>query len=257
MKKAILVLFFIIIASIGFALGWFYASSRVPSTVTVSQNNLTTIPQDAATTPVTVVSLYESASSSPMVVAEYPQFPGLNPVLNQAISSSTLGLLAEFEQTSRANETAREANGAPALPLSSYSFDASWQNAQVNSRYVSFIERYDYWNGGANDDSELQTFNYDVFAGKIMTLADLFPGIPDYLQRISRSAEQQLSDSLDASSNPILQGMINDGVAPTSDNFQNFTFTDYDVTIYFPKYAVAPGSFGEQKITIPRDISSL
>ena len=36
------------------------------------------------------------------------------------------------------------------------------------------------------------------------------------------------------------------------ENFSNFTFTDNSITVYFPKYAVAPGSFGEQEISIPR-----
>jgi hypothetical protein len=215
------------------------------------------VPIDAKNLAINIVSIREAASSSPTVSVEYPQFAGVNRAFNQAISSSTLGILAEFRQTSAENEAAREANGAPAMPLSSYSFNASWENAQTNSSYISFIERYGYWNGGANGDEDLDTFNYDFSKGKIMTLADLFPGVSDYLERISRTARAQLYDSLGASSNSYVQTMINEGTVPTVDNFSNFTFTDYNVTIYFPKYAVAPGSAGEQKVVIPRDISHL
>ncbi len=256
MKKILIFLVVVIAAAIGFVAGKSYFSGQSTALVAGGQ----AIPAGAATTPVSVVSLFEpGASSSPMVSVEYPQFSGANSAFNQAISSSTLGTLADFRQSSSDNQALSQSNGAPIIPLSSYTFNASWQNAQVNSRYISFVERYSYWNGGASEINDLQTFNYDVGSGKIMTLADLFPNFPDYLKRIARTAKQQLSENLNAGSSgdAFLTEMINEGTQPTVDNFQLFTFTDFSVTLYFPQCSVAACSYGEQKVTLPRDISSL
>jgi hypothetical protein len=43
-----------------------------------------------------------------------------------------------------------------------------------------------------------------------------------------------------------------EGTAPTAENYQNFTFTENILTIYFPKYSVAAGAFGELHVDIPR-----
>ncbi len=209
--------------------------------------------------PMTLVTIHEDASTSPSVSVEYPQFPSLPADLNTAIASSTLSRLAQFRQEAADNAAARAAttpadsNASADIPMSDYSFIASWQEAQVNDRYVSFIERYDLYSGGANENQEVQTFNYDVTGKQMMTLADLFPNVPDYLNKISDATRQQLTASMEQASNGnVPTDMLDAGTLPTADNFANFTFTDDLVNLYFPKYAVAPGAFGEQHATIVR-----
>jgi hypothetical protein len=217
-------------------------------------------PNNSKVIPVSIVTLYENASTSPSVSIEYPQFPSLPASFNEVIASSTNSRLANFRQEVKDNSAARDATannmpGEPgaALPMSSYSFIASWQLTQINGRYVSFIIRYDSFVGGANEDQELVTFNYDVLAHKIINLGDLFPKRTDYIKAIADIARSQLTESLNNTSNGNAPAaMISAGTEPTADNFADFTFTDYIVTIYFPKYAVAPGSFGEQHVDIPR-----
>ncbi|MDE1975316.1 MAG: DUF3298 domain-containing protein [Patescibacteria group bacterium] len=235
-------------------------------------------PNGASTTPVVIVSIKENASTSPQVNIEYPQFPGLPVGLNDAIASATLSRLADFRQAAGYTMKARAATGDPRAVISpsDYSFIASWQPTQMNSRYISFIERYDSYTGGANENQDLQTFDYEAdgtgsggttadnasgrsidssgSSGKMLTLADMFPGVSDYLTQVSYIARSQLTDSLaQASGGNVQISMLNNGTTPDSANFRNFTFTDYAVTIYFPKYAVAPGSFGEQHVVISRD----
>ena len=178
--------------------------------------------------------------------------------LNTAIASSVSSRLEDFYKVVALNSAARDATannppGKPgaSIPPNAYSFIATWQEAQINNRYVSFIIRFDSYAGGANENQEVETFNYDVSAKKLMSLPDLFPAAPNYLDQLSKLSRQQLSDSLRTASpgyDPV--AMLDAGTEPTADNFHNFTFTDYAVTLYFPKYAVAPGAFGEQRVTI-------
>jgi hypothetical protein len=210
--------------------------------------------------PISIVTQYQNSSTSPSVSIEYPQFPSLPADFNASIAKAVTDRLADFKQATADTETARDATannlpGQPgaSIPPSDYSFIASWQLTQINSRYVSFIIRFSSYSGGANGNDELQTFNYDVAARKTVSLGDLFPKRADYLTAIADIARSQLNESLNGTSNGNAPtDMISAGTEPTVDNFADFTFTDYIVTIYFPKYAVAPGSFGEQHVDIPR-----
>ena len=247
-----------LVAVIAFFAGYAVAprQAEAPTTATA----LLGAPPDAIIIPISIVSIRETASSSPTVTIEYPQFPSLSADLNSAIASSTLSRLAQFRTDEAANEAARLATAPPgtsdsaAVSPSAFSFITTWQPAQVNSAYVSFIERYDSFVGGANEDQESETFNYDVAAHRMVSLADLFPGVPDYLQQISAMAREQLTSSMNQASNgSIPADMLDAATAPTADSFADFTFTDYEITIYFPKCDAAPCSFGEQSVTIPRN----
>ncbi|MEA2715408.1 MAG: peptidoglycan-N-acetylglucosamine deacetylase [Candidatus Parcubacteria bacterium] len=207
-------------------------------------------------TPVTTVSVRENASTSPSVSIEYPKFPSLQDSWSAAIAEAVDARLTDFRQEVADNSGAREATktaGGASAPLSTYSFLAKWEKAQVNDKYVSFIIRFDSYVGGANENQDVETFNYDIAAEKIMALSDLFPGTPDYLNKISALARTRLIASLKGQADgdvPI--ETVNAGTEPLPENFKNFTFTDADVTFYFPKYSVAPGAYGEQKAVIPR-----
>lgn len=205
----------------------------------------------------TVIKIRESDKASPLVSVDYPEFPQLPQSFSLHIASSTLGRLADFRAEVSDNEAARQATASgnsPRLPLSTYSFEATWEPALIGARYVSFIERFDSYAGGANENQDVQTFNYDISAGRELSLADLFPGVKDYLSQISKIARKQLLDHFNQVSPGYDQiGMLDDGVTPVSESFVNFTFTDSNLTIYFPKYAVAPGALGEQKVVIPRN----
>jgi hypothetical protein len=234
-----------------------YQVASFPPASLLAQTPAGTIsPAGSIIIPVSIVSLREDASSSPSVSVEYPQFPSLGADLNSAIASSTLGRLAYFRRTADENQIARQATGgaSASLPPDAYSFTATWEPALIDPDQVSFIERYDSYTGGANEQQEVQTFNYDIPGHRLLSLADLFPGVPDYLDQISALAREQLTETMVQSS----QGnaptdMIDAGTQPTVQDFSDFTFTDNEVTFYFPKYAVAPGSFGEQRAVIGRD----
>ena len=66
-------------------------------------------PNNSIVIPVSIVSLYENASTSPSVSIEYPQFPSLPASFNTDIASATMSRLAEFRQEVSDNSAARDA----------------------------------------------------------------------------------------------------------------------------------------------------
>lgn len=224
----------------------------------------TSFPSGASNTassslPVDIVSVHDTSSKLWTLSIEYPQFLFAPASFNKEISDAVNAHLADFEKNSQDNWHARQATtptGTPVeqFPSSPFDFIVTWEPAQINTHYISVIVRFSFFQGGASGVDELETFNYDLAGGHDMTLADLFAGTPDYLGKISQLSRQQLTGALTAASEGHLQtDMLDAGTAPTVDNFKNFTFTDYRVTVYFPRYQVAPGSFGEQQIILPRN----
>lgn len=203
------------------------------------------------------VAIDETLPGKPTIHIRYPTFPSLDGRLDTAIASSVSSRISDFRGEVTENQSAREATSDPAaqLPPSSYSFDARYQVVRADSNYVSLIIRYSSYVGGANESQDTETFNYDVRAGKMLALIDLFPHIRSvYLSAIADRVRTALSQTL-ADESPGYEGddMLFAGTEPTEENFSRFTFTDDTITFYFPKYQVAPGAFGEQRTTLVRD----
>lgn len=262
----------IIVSVVAFSLGYGSAprsakapignSAAQPAPAKPQTGSAASMPAGAISIPVSVVSLREKAPGRPTIEIEYPQFPAAPAAFDEEIASSTLSRLAEFRAEVRDNQAARAANspkgsaGAPTdMPADAYSFAATWTATRIDGQYISFVARYDSYAGGANGRQEIQTFNYDLANGRVVQLSDLFSSSDKsgYLAQISREVRSELADSMNAASDGgVSKEMLDAGTAPIADNFKNFTFTDHTITFYFPKYAVAPGSFGEQTATIPR-----
>lgn len=229
-------------------IGWRGATPLPPG---VSQNGSVSLP-------VNIISTHDTSSKLWAISIEYPQFAFAPASFNKEISDAVDAHLADFKKNVRDNWAARQATtptGTPVeqFPASPFDFIASWEPAQINANTISFILRFSSYQGGASGIDELQTFNYDLAARKDLTLADLFTGTPDYLQKVSQLSRQQLMGSLETASGGNVQtDMLDAGTTPTVDNFKNFTFTRYSITIYFPRYQVAPGAFGEQSVVLSR-----
>lgn len=268
MKHRSVTILVAVVAIAAFGIGYFILPPRTVAPASMSPAAplpptpmASSVPTDAVIIPLSIVSVHEDASTSPTVDIEYPQFPSLPADLDAAITDAVTSRLADFRRQAADTEAARDSTdnnlpGQPgaALPPSDYSFTATWQESEINDRFISFIIRFDEYTGGANENQDLQTFNYDVRSQKALGVADMFPGTADYLGQLSAISRQQLTDSLTTASpgyDPT--AMLDAGTAPIADDFANFTFNGDTVTFYFPKYAVAPGSFGEQRVTITKD----
>ena len=238
-----IILLIIIACIVGAVL--FYINKKAPGAPS--------LPKSPSQAPVVIETIHETASTSPQITVEYPQFPSLSADFNSAIKSSVITRLDEFRQESADAYKARKAT-APVdqyITPSDFNFIAKWEPAQINSRYVSFIIRFDSYTGGANENQELQTFNYDVRTGRMMSIADLASSTA-LLQMLSRESRSQLGAHFKDVAGPHAPlDQMTASTTPDAGNFQDFTFTDYLLNIYFPKYSVAPGAFGEQKVVIP------
>ncbi len=204
-----------------------------------------------------VVNVHDDTNSLYKFAIEYPQFIALPDEFNASISGLVSQKLADFKKTSSDNWQARIATASPGstpeIPKQPFYFSVGWEPKQINSRFVTFILRISSFDGGANGREELSTFNYDVSKGKVVALADLFPQNGQYLKAISDASRQQLIGDLNISSGghaPV--DMIWQETEPNENNFKNFTFDDNMLQMYFPKYQVAPGVFGEEKVILQR-----
>jgi hypothetical protein len=209
---------------------------------------------DTAQVAVVTRTIQEQASSSPQISVEYPQFPTLSAAFNMAIEKSVKDRLAQFRQEAAENYKARK-DTAPTdehISMSDFSFIAKWQPAQINSKYVSFIIRFDSYTGGANENQQLETFNYSVEKKSTIGLSDLFPNSPDILEQVSTISVRDLTAHMkEAADTDVVVLPYKEGTAPTAENYKNFIFTKDTLTIYFAKYSVAAGAFGELHVDIP------
>jgi len=242
----------IVLTVVGFVLAYVARAPKIGQKPTPGATP--TSPSASSTVPVEIQVIKEQASSTFSVSVEYPQFPTLSQAFNDSVKSAVLDRLAGFRKDAADNYAARKATATPGEKISpsDFSFIARWEPAQINNRYVSFIVRFDSYTGGANELQELQTFDYDVANGRAMGIGDLFGTSTSYLSQLSNISRQQLVAHMkDVGGADAPTDLVAAGTEPTTGNFANFTFTDYLLTIYFPKYSVAAGSFGEQTVTIP------
>lgn len=230
----------IILAIIAFLGGYFLSPHR--EAVFIPDQ----LPAHGNVVPLSVVAVHETASTSADIQIEYPQFISVAPEFSNLIASSVAQRLADFNDAVTDNQSAR------ALPMNTYSFIATWEPVQINAHYISFVIHFGTYTGGANGMQDVETYNYDLMAHREVTLADLFPADKDYLTTVSTAVRKDLSVSLRAAS-PGYQPeeQLNPGTTPKLENFRNFAFDRNTITFYFPKYAVAPGAFGEQKASMP------
>ncbi len=91
-------------------------------------------------------------------------------------------------------------------------------------------------------------FNYDLYNGQTIQLADLFLPESDYLTLISKYSNQALARRLKD------KELVNTGTAPTENNFKNWNINPYGLLITFDEGQVAPIVYGTQTVLIPYSI---
>lgn len=208
---------------------------------------------------VRIVAVREDTNPLYSIVMEYPQFAMASDAFNKEIAEWVNGKLADFKANAADNWKGRQdtmpaGQQKEAYPASPFTFAITWESKQINAEAISIIVRMDSFEGGAHGNSELKTFNYDVAHKKDIALADLFPGNGSYLEKVSTYTHDRLMESLASSADggDTVANMISDGTAPKEENFGNFMFNNDVIDIYFPKYQVAPGVYGEQYVRMPR-----
>lgn len=240
-------LFWLFVIITVFVIGFFWVTS-------VRQDSIT-----ATRFPMAVMSLNQTGKKY-TVSGEYPLFSNDVVPLNDTIKKTVNDSVTEFIKTASTNWDERIANAQSEAekPKDPFQYFISWTPDQINAKYVSVVLRSQAYVGGANMVDTIFTFNYDVVKKTFITLGDLFPNEKDPLTLISSYAKDDLTSqySSDIAKGEFPKDMILDGTKPTEENFSHFTFTDTFVTFYFPKYQVAPGVYGEQKVLVPRALTA-
>ncbi|KKS90228.1 MAG: hypothetical protein UV63_C0004G0024 [Microgenomates group bacterium GW2011_GWC1_43_11] len=194
------------------------------------------------------------------IKAEYPVFGNALDQLNKAIEKDVTSRIDEFKKQSEENwedlkkfRTSQDQTSE--FPKSPFTFFLQWTPQQVNKNYISFVMNIEWFTGGANMAQDFVTFNWDVRKNKPLLLEDLFPKNNEYLKSVSGFTRENLLEQFRVNGTEetyLPKDMVEVGTAPTIENFSRFTFDDAVITFYFPKYQVAPGSFGPQKVTMER-----
>ena len=102
-----------------------------------------------------------------------------------------------------------------------------------------------YIAGMAHPTHHHRVINYDLDAGDVIELNDLFQANVDYLNVISHYVSQVLSRHL---SN---QAMLTIGIAPQAENFKNWNIKPNGILFTFDEYQVAPYAEGMQTVLVP------
>ncbi len=196
------------------------------------------------------------------VQAEYPEFMAASDDFNHEIAVLISDKISGFKEQSTDNWKARldtipAGKPVPENPEQPFPFIASWESAQLNTQYLSLVVKIYYFCGGAHGNEEIHVFNYDVSQKKKIRIEDFLDSSQKALKRISKISAEDIASQLKSTGwkdDDTLKGMINQGTAPTFDNFEAFNFDPQGLTIYFRKYQVAPGAAGSLTVRIAKTV---
>ena len=182
---------------------------------------------------------------------EIPNFPN-QAEFSEIIKQTVQKRFAEFDAASEANYQARQDSDAVkkanAQPL--HSFYVNWEAGELSDTLISIkLETYAYI-GGANGMNYIDTLNWLVPQKKLVQSEDIpeLLGLhytqQQWLEYLSINTRGILETKLNKAKEPSLSEFIAAGTAPEKENFKNITVQGKNITVWFEKYQVAPGSEG-------------
>ena len=133
-----------------------------------------------------------------------------------------------------------------------YTLDISYTKGEIDENVVSIIFNVSNFEGGAHGANYFVSLNYSPKDKKEIKLADLFPGQSDYLKKISDYCKTDLTKQIIERMQSTDGTWINDGAAPTQENYSFFLINKDNILFYFPQYQIAPYVSGDFQVTFPR-----
>ncbi len=116
---------------------------------------------------------------------------------------------------------------------------------------ISYIFYLTIYTGGAHPNNLVYTVNYDRRSNKIITINDLIKN-KKILNSVCIESREQLKTLINNDKNSI--DMMLAGTTQNKSNFENFSFGETGITIYFQPYQIAPSTSGIYKIILPYSI---
>ncbi len=202
--------------------------------------------------------------TSPYTVTtiDYPYFTGELSVINAPIENMMGELIAQHEKNSKENWNARIATESKKGEFAQFPSDsekfplhATWSITQFDGDRMSLLIRYDEFSGGAHGSEHVVTYNYDMKQHRLLTLSDLYGGDPEYLNKVSSSAiDELIADrkrmTMQQDISDYELKWIHEGAAPKLENFRSFTTYEHQITFYFDQYQVGPYAIGMPVVTL-------
>ena len=175
------------------------------------------------------------------ITAQIPTIKNTDPratAFTAEMQNFVQGLIADFKKN-------MASMGPPPIQATS-SFDVRYQVVSPPGNILSInYQTEGYVAGMAHPYHLIYTVNYDLEAGKDITLSDLFLPNTDYLGALSKYCAAQLNTR-----NIDFQD-FSQGADPTADNYKNWNITPDGLMITFDEYQVAAYVAGPQTVTIP------
>jgi hypothetical protein len=183
----------------------------------------------------------------------YPEIAGQNE-FNNLVKNIIDKEISDFKNNSLENDNAVKEIDPESYAKYPRTYDLiiNYNKGQLDDDLASVV--FDIYNfeGGAHGASYQKVLNYDFKNKKELTLADVFTGQNDYLQKISDYCIKDLTNQIIKATGNTEGAWIADGAGPIVENFQIFLINKDNITFYFPQYQVAPGAFGGFKVVMPR-----
>jgi hypothetical protein len=197
----------------------------------------------------------------------YPQVTGLPDVRFDQFNQEVRSLVNKHvnavkkEAAEGAKEAANEAvpnAGAaaeekPTLPANS--LDISYSIALAKDDLISVqFDLSTYSSGAAHPSSSSQVLNYDLKAGKVLKLGELFNPGAKYLQVISDYCIKDLKKQSKSKDSMLDDETIQNGAGPNAQNYDSWTITRKGLEITFDPYQVAAYAAGPQSVVVPYSV---
>jgi hypothetical protein len=164
-----------------------------------------------------------------------PRVAAFNQRLNDLVQKEIAAFRHEFTNTP-VTEAATHSFLEVSYTLVSQ-YDDIW-----SFKFVFFF----YNNGAAHPGDYTITINYDLEAGRELSLADLFLPDSNYLEPVSRYCIAELGKR-----DIGFAGAFEDGARPIPENYRSWNITPDGLMITFDTYQVAPGAAGPQVVLVP------
>jgi hypothetical protein len=157
---------------------------------------------------------------------------------NQAVDAFVESVVKSFKRSAQEAEAA----ALPVTQGSSLYLDYM-VTGLVNGVLSVRLEAEFYTAGAAHPGHYSYTINYDVEAGKLLVLSDLFKPGADYLKTIADYCVQDLNKRATLA--------FVEGAQPKAENYGRWNLQPDGLVIIFAEYQVAPYAAGQQVVLIP------
>jgi len=178
--------------------------------------------------------------------ATYPQLEGDDRAagFNKIVSAIVKNEVGEFSEDSKDAEENKDQDTNPSRDsLVNFNYGITAANANLISVDFTYLEDIAE---AAHSNSNTIVLNYDLKAGKVLVLADLFKSDADYLKFLSDYCIRNLTKREVGDAEWRLRG-----AGPEAENYKNWNLLPTGLLITFDPYQVASHAEGTLEVFIP------